>query len=73
MHARQARLDSQGTLLHHVIVRGIEKWDMANGKYDRGNVVLRLGELAEETMRKSGQVCSWLTLKNVISLHMVNH
>ena len=45
---RQARLDSPGTL-HHVIVRGIERRDIINDKYDRKNMVSRLGDLAEET------------------------
>ena len=45
---RQARLDSPGTL-HHVIIRGIEKKDIVNDKYDRKNMVSRMGDLAEET------------------------
>ena len=45
---RQARLDSPGTL-HHVIIRGIEKKDIVADKYDRANMVSRIGELAEET------------------------
>ncbi len=57
---RQARLDSPGTS-HHVIVRGIEKRDMVNGKYDRDNVVLRLGDLAEGTKTN---VCAWVLMSN---------
>ena len=45
---RQARLDSPGKF-HHVIVRGIEKRNIVDDKYDRANMVSRLGELSEET------------------------
>ena len=45
---RQARLDSPGTP-HHVIIRGIEKKNIVDDKYDRANMVYRLRELAEET------------------------
>ena len=57
---RQARLDSPATL-HHVIVRGIEKWNIVNDKYDRGNVVLRLRNLAEETKTN---VYAWVLMSN---------
>lgn len=45
---RQARLDTPGTL-HHVIFRGIEKRDIVKDKFDRKNMISRLGELAEKT------------------------
>jgi REP element-mobilizing transposase RayT len=57
---RQARLDSPGTL-HHVIVRGIEKKDIVNDKYDRENMVSRLGKLAEETKTN---VYAWVLMSN---------
>ena len=61
---RQARLDSPGTL-HHVIVRGIEKKDIVNDKYDRKNMVSRLGELAEETKTN---VYAWGLMSNHIHI-----
>ena len=57
---RQARLDSPGTL-HHVIVRGIEKKDIVADKYDRANMVSRLGELAEETKTT---IYAWALMPN---------
>jgi len=57
---RQARLDSPGTL-HHVIVRGIEKRDIVNDKYDRKRMVSRLGDLAEETKTS---VYAWVLMSN---------
>ena len=45
---RQARLDSPGTL-HHVIIRGIEKRNIVDDKYDRKNIIARMGELSLET------------------------
>ncbi|MBN1850677.1 MAG: hypothetical protein JW932_19055 [Deltaproteobacteria bacterium] len=45
---RQARLDSPGTF-HHVILRGDREENIVDDKYDRANMVTRLGELAEET------------------------
>ena len=57
---RQARLDSPG-ILHHVIVRGIEKRNIVDDKYDRSNMVSRLGELAEET--KTG-IYAWALMSN---------
>jgi putative transposase len=57
---RQARLDSPGTL-HHVIIRGIEKRNIVDDKYDRSNMVSRLGELAEET--KTG-IYAWALMSN---------
>jgi putative transposase len=57
---RQARLDSPGTL-HHVIVRGIENKDIVNDKYDRRNMVSRLGQLAEETKTN---IYAWALMSN---------
>ena len=57
---RQARLDSPGTL-HHVIVRGIEKRDIVNDKYDRKRMVSRLGDFAEETKTS---VYAWVLMSN---------
>ena len=45
---RQARLDSPGTL-HHVIIRGIEKKQIVDDKYDRMDLLKRIGEVAERT------------------------
>lgn len=57
---RQARLDSPGTL-HHVIIRGIEKRNIVDDKYDRTNMVSRLGELAEETKTR---IYAWALMTN---------
>ena len=57
---RQARLDSPGTL-HHVILRGIEKKNIVDDKYDRANMVSRLGELAEETKTS---IYAWALMSN---------
>ena len=62
---RQARLDSPGTL-HHVIIRGIEKKDIVDDKYDRANMVTRLGELAEET---ETAIYAWALMSN--HMHML--
>ena len=63
---RQARLDYPGTL-HHVIVRGIEKKDIVNDKYDRKNMVSRLGELAEETKTN---VYAWALMSNTCTFFL---
>ena len=62
LHARGGRagLDSQGAL-HHVIVRGIEKRDIVNDKYDRKNMVSRLDDLAEETKTS---IYAWVLMSN---------
>ncbi len=57
---RQARLDSPGTL-HHVIIRGIEKKNIAGDRYDRANMVSRLGLLAEETKTS---IFAWALMSN---------
>ncbi|NLD37867.1 MAG: hypothetical protein GX654_13450 [Desulfatiglans sp.] len=57
---RQARLDSPGTL-HHVIIRGIEKKDIVQDKYDRKNMVTRLGDLAVETKTN---IYAWALMSN---------
>jgi REP element-mobilizing transposase RayT len=57
---RQARLDSPGTL-HHVILRGIEKKNIVDDKYDRANMVSRIGELAEETKTS---IYAWALMSN---------
>ena len=57
---RQARLDSPGTL-HHVIMRGIEKKNIVDEKYDRANMVSRLGKLAEETKTS---IYAWALMSN---------
>ncbi|MCD6297479.1 MAG: transposase [Deltaproteobacteria bacterium] len=57
---RQARLDSPGTL-HHVIMRGIEKKNIVDDKYDRANMVSRLGKLAEETKTS---IYAWALMSN---------
>jgi len=45
---RQARLDAPGTL-HHVIVRGIERGRIVDDRWDRGNFVSRMGQVASDT------------------------
>ncbi len=57
---RQARLDSPGTL-HHVIVRGIEKKNIVDDRYDRKNMVTRLRDLCEETGTK---IYAWALMTN---------
>lgn len=57
---RQARLDSPGTL-HHVMIRGIEKKDIFEDKYDKRDMVLRMGELAKETKTS---IYAWSIMSN---------
>lgn len=57
---RQARLDSPGTL-HHVIIRGIEKKNIVDDKYDRTNMVSRMWELAQETKTV---IYAWALMSN---------
>ena len=45
---RLSRLDSPG-LLHHVIIRGIERWKILNDDQDRNNFIDRLSDLLPET------------------------
>ncbi len=45
---RQARLDAPGTL-HHIIVRGIERRRIVDDRWDRGNFVSRMGQVASDT------------------------
>ena len=58
--ARQARLDSPGTL-HHVMIRGIEKRRIVDNEQDRGDFVRRLGLLAQETKTP---VYAWALMSN---------
>jgi putative transposase len=58
--ARQARLDSPGTL-HHVMIRGIEKRRIVDDEHDRRDFVRRLGLLAEETKTP---VYAWALMSN---------
>ena len=57
---RQARLDSPGTL-HHVIVRGRERKNIVEDKYDRKNMISRFADLAEETKTS---VYAWALMSN---------
>ncbi len=57
---RQARLDVPGTL-HHVIIRGIEKRQIVNDRFDRNNYVKRMGKLADET--RTG-IYAWTLMSN---------
>jgi hypothetical protein len=41
---RKSRIDAPGAL-HHVIIRGIERWKIFQSDYDRKNVIKRLAEL----------------------------
>ncbi len=45
---RRARLDAPG-ILHHVMIRGIDKRRIVNDVADRKNFVERMGELAVGT------------------------
>jgi hypothetical protein len=45
---RKARIDAPGAL-HHVIIRGIERWKIFRSDYDRENFMTRLAELIPES------------------------
>jgi putative transposase len=47
-HAKLARLDAPG-VLHHVIIRGIERRNIFKGNKYRDNLLKRLGELLPTT------------------------
>ena len=68
---RQARLDAPGTL-HHVIVRGIEKRRIVDDRWDRGNFVSRMGEVASDT---ETVIYAWALMTNHahILLHSGTH
>ena len=57
---RQARLDTPGTL-HHVIVRGIEKRRIVDDRWDRGNFVSRMGQVASDT---GTDIYAWALMTN---------
>jgi putative transposase len=57
---RQARLDAPGTL-HHVIIRGIEKRRIVDDRWDRGNFVLRMGQVASDT---ETPIYAWALMTN---------
>ena len=57
---RGARLDTPG-MLHHVIVRGIEKRNIVADDLDRENFVNRLGQVAEESRTV---IYAWALLDN---------
>ena len=60
---RLARLDAPG-VLHHVIIRGIERRDIFQDNKDRDNLLSRLGDLLPET----GTSCyAWALLSNPTS------
>ena len=61
---RQARLDTPGTL-HHVIIRGIEKRNIFDDKYDRANIVVRIEELAKET---GTSIYAWSLMTNHVHI-----
>ncbi len=57
---RQARLDAPG-MLHHVIVRGIEKKEIVTDNTDRKNFITRLGTLITDT---DMEVYAWALMTN---------
>jgi len=57
---RQARLDSPG-VLHHVIIRGIERRRIVDDDLDRKDFVDRLGGLALETQTR---IFAWVLMTN---------
>ena len=57
---RGARLDAPG-ILHHVIVRGIERRNIVDDETDRKDFVSRLGKLSEET---GTAISAWALLTN---------
>jgi putative transposase len=58
--ARQARLDSPGTL-HHVMIRGIERAPIFRDDKDREDFLSRTGKLARETGTK---IVAWSLMRN---------
>ena len=57
---RQARLDVPG-MLHHVIVRGIEKRKIVDGTTDRKDFVSRMGQIAADT---GTAIYAWSLMSN---------
>ena len=57
---RMARLDAPGTL-HHVIVRGIEKRRIVDGRVDRKALVSRMEDAATST---STAIYAWALMTN---------
>jgi putative transposase len=57
---RQARLDAPGTL-HHVIVRGIEGRNIVDNRWDREDLLSRIGTIALET---ETAIYAWALLSN---------
>jgi REP element-mobilizing transposase RayT len=46
--AEKSEIDAPGAL-HHVIIRGIERWKIFRSNYDRENFITRLMELIPES------------------------
>jgi len=61
---RQARLDTPGTL-HHVMIRGIEGANIFYDDEDRGNLLSRIGKLAEGT---GTRILAWVLMDNHVHL-----
>ena len=57
---RSARLDAPG-ILHHVIIRGIERQDIFRNKADREDFVDRLSKLVTETRTSC---YAWVVMTN---------
>ena len=57
---RGARLDTPGTL-HHVMIRGIERRNIADDQKDREDFVSRLGKLSVET---GTAIYAWALMPN---------
>jgi putative transposase len=62
---RSARLDAPG-VLHHVIIRGIERRDIFEDNRDRDNLLKRLGELLPATHTSC---YAWALLSNHAAPH----
>jgi hypothetical protein len=60
MMPRKARIDAPGAL-HHVIIRGIERWKIFRSGYDIQNFITRLVELIAES---KNDCYAWALLSN---------
>jgi len=64
---RQARLDAPGTL-HHVIIRGIERKEIAKDDHDRQNFVYRMGTIVLET---GALIYAWTLMTNHAHIFLI--
>ncbi|NWF92322.1 MAG: transposase [Syntrophaceae bacterium] len=60
----QARLDAPGTL-HHVMIRGIERFSIFKDDRDQKDFIFRMGMLAQET---GTRIVAWALMRNHVHL-----